>query len=35
MTGGGIQPAGSAKGINTDPEVLLSELVKAVARAKA
>jgi len=34
MEGGGIQPAGSAKGLNQDPEVLLNELVKAVARAK-
>jgi hypothetical protein len=35
MFGGGIQPAGSAKGMVNDPEVLLNELVKAVAKAKA
>lgn len=35
MFGGGIQPAGSAKGMVSDPEVLLNELVKAVAKAKA
>jgi hypothetical protein len=35
MDGGGILPAGSAKGLVSDPEVLLNELVKAVARAKA
>jgi hypothetical protein len=35
MVGGGLQPAGSAKGLVNDPEILLNELVKAVERSKA
>ena len=34
MKGGGLQPAGSAKGLVNDSEVLLNELVKAVERSR-
>jgi hypothetical protein len=34
MVGGGLQPAGSAKGLVNDPELILNELVKAVKRSQ-